>query len=61
MSKEKKKMDNHTQERTPRIYVVRPLAYIHGQQQGESFTTKYGKYKSGVDPLSQTQTPNTPK
>ena len=60
MSEERKKKDNHTQERTPRIYVVRPLAYIHGRQQGESFTNKHGEYKSGVDPLSQTQTPIHP-
>ena len=57
---EEKKIDNHTQERIPRIYVVRPLAYIHRRQQGESFTNKYGEYKSGVDPLSQTQTPIHP-
>ena len=57
---EEKKIDNHTQERTPRIYVVRPLAYIHRRQQGESFTNKHGEYKSGVDQLSQTQTPINP-
>ena len=41
------------QERSPRIYVVQPLAYIHGWRQEEIFTNKYGEYKGGVEPLSQ--------
>ena len=59
----KKKVErkiNNIQERTSRIYVVRPLAYIHGRRQGESFTNKYGEYKGGVEPLTNPN-PNTPK
>ena len=58
-----KKKGNHTEERTPRIYVVRPLVYIHGQRQGESSTNKYEKYKGGVEEFSQNPSPNpnTPK
>ena len=61
---EKKKIDNHAhaQERMPRIYVVRPLAYIHRRErQGESSTNKYGKYKGGMTEFSQNPNPNTPK
>ena len=48
------------QERIPRIYVVWPLAYIHGRRQGENVTNKYGEYKGGVEPLTNPN-PNTPK
>ena len=53
-----KKKGNHTEERTPRIYVVRPLVYIRGQRQGESSTNKYEKYKGGVEEFSQNPYPN---
>ena len=58
--KTERKINNHIQERTPRIYVVRPLAYIHGRRQGESVTNKYGEYKGGVEPLTNPNR-NTPK
>ena len=51
--KNERKINNHIQERSPRIYVVQPLAYIHGWRQEEIFTNKYGEYKGGVEPLSQ--------
>ena len=61
IEKRKRKIDNHTQERMPRIYVVWPLAYIHGRRQRESSTNKYEKYKGGVIEFSQNSNPNTPK
>ena len=44
-----------------RIYVVWPLAYIHRRRQGESSTSKYGKYRGGMIEFSQNPNPNTPK
>ena len=55
-TKEKKKKKKHRHkhtERTPGIYVLWPLAYIHGWQQRESYANKFEEYKDGAKALSK--------
>ena len=55
----KRKIANHTQENT--IDLRGSVFGLHQwQRQGKSFTNKYGEYKGGVEPLSQTQNPIHP-
>ena len=42
-----------THERTPRIYVIWPLAYIHGWWWEEKFTNKYGRYKISIEAFTK--------
>ena len=45
MKKTKRKNRYKHTKRNTRIYVVRPLAYVHGLQQEKNFTNKYREYK----------------
>ena len=52
---------SHPQERTPKIYVIRLLAYVHKQWQNKFSLTNMKNTKYGIMTLAQCPNSNTPK